>query len=473
MSSAVFPQGSVWDIFKLILSIPHKSGNELALAERLAEEARARGLAVQRDAYGNLRIDRAASPGYEDQPTVIMQGHLDMVCEKLDGLDFDFAVQGIETETVDGFLRARGTTLGADNGIGCAMALAMLFDENYCGRSIAGVFTREEETGLTGASNLTCEMLQGKYLLNLDSDVEGEFCIGCAGGARLEINSKIPFVKAVDGYCVEITVSGLPGGHSGVEIDKKHGNALVFLAGILNEIKLDVISVHCMNADNVIPSTAIARVISPVPPEELANICCTLADGYKSSLCADAALEVSFDDISPSDKMWQTAWKDAVIKAMVHVPDGVIEYSSEFGVPETSSNFASCKEIDGVLSMRFSQRSLDNAKRKEATERVIAAFSEVDHQAMVSNIYSGWNPVENAYINKVASAVWEKLYGTKPVIRVIHAGLEAGILSKINPELELISFGPSAYDIHSVKERVEIASVERVYAYLCELVKTL
>ena len=469
-----FPCGSVWDMFKLILSIPHPSGGEHALADRLASEAEKRGLSVTRDSYGNLRIDRKADSGFEDKPLVIMQGHLDMVCEKTPGLDFDFLKDGIKTQVKDGFLHACGTTLGADNGIGSAMALALLFDENYKGRAIAGVFTLEEEVGLVGASNLAPEMLRGKYLLNLDSDNENNFCIGCAGGARLEMEFKIPFVPAADGYNLEVTVSGLPGGHSGVEIDKKHGNALRFLAEILKESDVDVTGISCVNADNVVPSMATAQVISRVAPEELASLCSKMAEQYKATLCSEADLTVTVKEVRVVDNMWQPQWRRQLVKSMAEVPDGVIEFADEFGVPRTSSNFASARVLDnGVLSLHFSQRSLDNAKRVDATDKVIAAFAEIDKKFEVKKVYSGWNPVEDAHINKVASEVWENMYGSKPKFHVIHAGLENGILSKINPELEMISFGPTAYDIHSVKERLEISSVDRVYKFLEKLIDSL
>ena len=473
MSENTFPTGRVWDMFKLILSIPHPSGSEHKLSERLAQEARSRGLEAKFDSYGNLRIDRKASPGFEDKPAVLMQGHLDMICEKLPELDFDFQTEGIKTEVSDGYLHACGTTLGADNGIGSAMALALLFDENHVGGALAGVFTLEEEVGLVGAANLSSDMLCGKYLLNLDSDEEGIFAIGCAGGARLTMDIPVPFVPAACGYCAEISVSGLPGGHSGVEINKRHGNALVFLAQLLAESKVEVSDILCQNADNVIPGAAVARVISSEPPESLANIFCSKVEKYKEQLADGVELEVTVSEISELDSMWESAWRKKMISAMANVPNGVLEFADEFGVPRTSSNFAAAKVNDGVLNLHFSQRSLDNAKRKEATELVIKAFDKLDKTVSVSKEYSGWNPAPESRINKTASEVWEKLYGEKPVFHVIHAGLEAGILSKINPELELISFGPTAYDIHSTKERVSIDSVERVYGFMTEFIKKL
>ena len=474
MGTADFPHGDVWDMFKLILSVPHPSGGEHELVRVLAGEAEKRGLQVKTDDFGNLRIDRPASAGFEDEPVVIMQGHLDMVCEKTPESDFDFEHEGIRTMvSEDGFIHACGTTLGADNGIGSAMALAMLFDENYCGRAIAGVFTREEETGLSGASNLANDMVAGKYLINLDSDRENNFCVGCAGGARLSVSSAVPLVPAADGYCVEISVSGLPGGHSGCEIAAKHGNALIFLARILDRMQVDVVDIFCHNADNVIPSSAKACVISQESPETIANICCSMVEEYKKELASGIEVEVDVISSSRYANMWESGWRKKMISAMTHLPNGVLEFAPEFNVPRTSSNFASAKVVDGILELHFSQRSLDNAERANATQSVMDAFDGIDCKKVVSKEYSGWKPAKEAHINQVASAVWQKLYGITPELHVIHAGLEAGILSMKNPELELISFGPTAYDIHSVKERLEIASVDRVYKFLRELVREL
>ena len=473
MSTNVFPSGDVWDIFKLILSVPHPSGKEQKLVECLAAEAEKHGLQTKIDSCGNLRIDRPASAGFEDLPAVIMQGHLDMVCEKSPDVDIDFENDGIKTVIRDGFMHACGTTLGADNGIGSAMALAMLFDKDYCGRAIAGVFTREEETGLVGASKLSSDMLNGKYLLNLDSDSEGNFCIGCAGGARLEVSLDIPYCKPVQGTSVEITVSGLPGGHSGVEIAGKRGNALVFLAGILEKTGVEVADIYCQNADNVIPSSAVAHVISQVSPEMFANTCCSIVDAYRKELAPEFEVEVTVTQAPDPDKIWEPTWRQKVVAILAHLPNGVLEFAPEFGVPRTSSNFAAAKVAGGVLELHFSQRSLDNEKRAEATAQVIAAFDGIDCRTTVSKEYSGWKPVKDARINQVAAAVWKDMFGSVPDFHVIHAGLETGILSMKNSELELISFGPNAFDIHSVNERLEIASVDRVYSFLQEFIRQL
>ena len=270
MCNSNYPAGKVWDMFKIFLATPHPSGKEQALAAKLKAMADNAGLKAKFDKYGNLRIDRAASAGFEHLPVVIMQGHLDMVCEKIDGLDFNFDTDSIKTRTDGDYLFACGTTLGGDNGIGCAMSLALLFDPEYRGRAIAGLFTLQEETGLYGANNLDSDMLEGKYLLNLDSGEEGSFYIGCAGGARLGVEFTTPLCKAPEGNCVEISVSGLPGGHSGGTIHLKHGNALIFLAKILEATDVDICSISGGTADNVIPSSASARETPSSPQTQSA-----------------------------------------------------------------------------------------------------------------------------------------------------------------------------------------------------------
>lgn len=473
MSENSFPTGMVWDIFKTILSVPHRSGKEHQLASVLADMARAKGLEVKFDSYGNLRIDRKAAPGFEELPAVIMQGHLDMVCEKAEGVEFDFDRDPIKAVVKDGFIYASGTTLGADNGIGAAMALAVLFDPEYQGRAVSGLFTLEEETGLVGAGKLTRDMLDGKYLLNLDCVKEGSFCIGCAGGARLEADFDIPYAPAPEGYSVEISVSGLPGGHSGECIDKKHGNALVILSKMLESSGVDVSDICCKNADNVIPSAARAQVVSSEPPEVLANLFCTMVEEFKKELASGINIEVNVTEVSGSETVWESSWRKAVVSAMANVPNGVLEFAPEFNVPRTSSNFASAVVENGVLKLRFSQRSLENALRAEATELIGGVFSALGANVSVSSEYSGWKPVADAHVNSVAGEVWEKLFGNKPVFEVIHAGLEAGIISKINPELELISLGPDMFAIHSSNEHLSIGSTDRIYRFLLEFIKAL
>jgi dipeptidase D len=473
MCNPYYPAGKVWDMFKVFLSTPHPSGKEQRLAAKLKAMADDAGLPARFDAYGNLRIDRPATAGFEHLPAVIMQGHLDMVCEKVDGLDFNFDTDPIKTRTEGDYLFACGTTLGGDNGIGCAMSLALLFDPEYRGRAVAGVFTLQEETGLFGANNLDKDMLTGKYLLNLDSGEEGSFYIGCAGGARLTVELNTPLCQAPEGNCVEISVSGLPGGHSGGTIHLKHGNALIFLARILEATDADVCSISGGTADNVIPSNASAVVICNSSPESLANELVEMAEKYKKTLGNGFDVEVTVKETVSREYVWQSDLRRKLVHTMANVPNEVLSFSDEFNVPETSSNFASVSSSGNILKLKFSQRSLVNAKRKEATRKVISAFDGLDCRFTLSGEYSGWTPVKESHLKQTSEKVWKELFNETAEIKVVHAGLEAGILSEKKPELEIISFGPTSHQIHSSNESVQISSVNKVFEFLKALIKAL
>ncbi len=473
MCNQDYPTGPVWDMFKIFLSTPHPSGKEQRLAAELKSMADAAGLSAKFDDYGNLRIDRPGSAGFEHLPAVIMQGHLDMVCEKLDDLDFNFDTDSIKTETRGDYLFACGTSLGGDDGIGCAMALAILFDPEYRGRAISGLFTLQEEVGLFGANNLSRDMLDGKYLINLDSGEEGSFYIGCAGGTRLDVTLDVPLDKASDGNCVEISVSGLPGGHSGGTIHLKHGNALIFLAQILSATDVEVCSISGGTADNVIPSNATATVICSGSPESLANDLVEMAAKYRKNLGEGFDVEVTVKAAAPREFIWQSQWRKNLVKVLATVPNEVLAFSDEFGVPETSSNFASANFSGNQLNLRFSQRSLINAKRREATQRIIASFDGFSGKIQTSGEYSGWTPAPDSHLKQTSEKVWKKLFGKNAEIKVVHAGLETGIISEKNPDLEIISLGPNSHQIHSTKESLQISSVDRVYKFLKELLKAL
>lgn len=475
MCNPNYPAGKVWDMFKVFLSTPHPSGKEQRLAAKLkamAEEA-GLGLAARSDSFGNLRIDRPATAGFEHLPTVIMQGHLDMVCEKVDGLDFNFDTDSIKTRTEGDSLFACGTTLGGDNGIGCAMSLALLFDPEYRGRAIAGVFTLQEETGLYGANNLAPDMLEGKYLLNLDSGEEGSFYIGCAGGARLGIEFEVPLCSAPEGNWVEVSVSGLPGGHSGGTIHLKHGNALIFLARILEATGVEVCSISGGTADNVIPSGAAATVVCQSSPEALANDLVAMAEEYKKTLGDGFGVEVTVKGCAAQEYVWESSWRKKLVHVLANIPNEVLAFSDEFDVPETSSNFAAAQFDGTYLKLKFSQRSLINAKRKEATAKIISAFDGIECESKVSGEYSGWTPSKNSRLKQISEKVWKDLFNESARIKVVHAGLETGIISEKNPDLEIISFGPTSHCIHSTNESVNISSVNKTFTFLKALIDAL
>lgn len=465
---------AVWEIFEKICSIPHPSGHEAALAEALAADAERRGLSVRRDAAGNLRIDRAAAPGFESAPAVLLQAHLDMVPQKAPEVTFDFLTDPIPPEVRGGWVvSGAGTTLGADNGIGVAAALALLFDPAWRGGALAGVFTVSEEVGLNGALALSPEMLEGSYLLNLDSEEEGELYLGCAGGARLTLTFDAafqPVPAAMEG--VRCTVGGMAGGHSGCNIADRRGNAIRLLARLLERSpELLIAAFDGGSCDNAIPREA---SVSGVLPAGMIDAFRLRAEAFAREAAGefDAPPEFRIEvEAAPlPERVWTGEFRDRVLGALTGCPDGVAAFDSALGVVRTSSNLASVRSEGERFVVATSQRSQIDSERAALTEAVAERFRAAGATAAVNHAYPGWEPRPDSRLFSTAAALYRELFGRKPEPKVIHAGLECGILSGINPELELLSFGPTLENPHSPGERLDIASVGRFWMFLRELI---
>lgn len=467
---------AVWRIFSMLCKIPHPSGHEGKLADAVAELASKAGLKVRRDAYGNLRIDRPAFPGFETRPTVILQGHLDMVPQAAPETVFDFTADPIPVVAEGGFVRSSaGTTLGADNGLGVASALALLLDESFRSGPLAAVFTLSEEVGLNGAQALDPAFLAGDYLLNLDSEEEGILYIGCAGGARLEAAIPLEYESLPAGCaCALLRVSGLAGGHSGCNIADRRGNAVQFLGRALLTGTMRAASMRGGSLDNAIPREAEAVVVLDT----------TAADDTRPALAAlETRLRESFDlpdsfsitltETPHPERVWTKSVHEHVVCALAGCPDGVLEMDERFGIPYTSTNLAAVFERDGRLVFRSSQRSFSDAQRREATACIASHFEAVGAKAVVDNEYPGWTPSTSSKLLEKAVALYTELFGRKPEVKVIHAGLECGIFAGKRPGLQMLSFGPTILDPHSPSERADIAGVERFHSYLEALVSAL
>lgn len=464
----------VWEIFEKICSIPHPSGHEEMLAEALAADARARGLAVRRDAAGNLRIDRAAAPGFESAPVILLQAHLDMVPQKAPGVTFDFLTDPIPPEVRgEWVVSGAGTTLGADNGIGVAAALALLFDPAWRGGALAGVFTVSEEVGLNGALALSPEMLAGACLLNLDSEEEGELYLGCAGGARLTLTFDPAFQMAPAGMAgVRCTVGGMAGGHSGCNIADRRGNAIRLLARLLERSpELLVAAFDGGSCDNAIPREA--SVCGALPADGVEPFrarAAAFAREAAGEFDAPPEFRIEVEAAPLPERVWTGEFRDRVLGALTGCPDGVVAFDSALGVVRTSSNLASVRSEGARLVVATSQRSQVDAKRAALTEAVAERFRAAGATAAVSHAYPGWEPRPDSRLFSTAAALYRELFGKQPEPKVIHAGLECGILSGINPKLELLSFGPTLENPHSPGERLDIASVGRFWRFLRELI---
>lgn len=447
--------------FGLICSIPHPSGHEQKLAEKILSLAKEHGLPAKMDSAGNVRIDRPAAPGYENIPRIILQGHIDMVPKAVAGKKFDFETQPLELIEENGILRANGTTLGADDGAGAASILALLFDPELKTGALAGLFTVQEETGLIGANNLDPEILAGDWLFNLDSGTFHEFCIGCAGGARLSFEIPLTRMEAPAGKYYTIRLRGLKGGHSGTTIHEKRGNALILLAQFLQKLNINALcSFDGGSADNAIPAEADAVIITEKTPEELQNAAKQFRK--ESAETFNAPEEYHFEIVpeDPSEKIIDPAFAEMFLHLAATVPNEVFDTDEELGIVKTSSNFASIHTSEKLMIIHTSQRSLEDEKRQEITAKLKAHFAPLNGTETVTGEYPGWPANANSAPMKIAGEIHRKVYGELPGIYAIHAGLETGAFAKKNPSLQIISFGPPEEDIHTEREWLDLAEFE-------------
>ena len=463
---------NVWKFFDLVCSIPHPSGHEAALAAELERIAREHNFAVSRDAAGNLRIDRPAAAGFENSPVILLQAHLDMV-PLADDPAFDFTAQPIPVFVDGDWVRAKGTTLGADNGIGVALAMALLWDENLKCGPLAAVFTVDEEVGLTGAAALDDTMLAGDCLINLDGGPDGDACIGCAGGGRTEFDFT-PEYTAPAGIPVEITLSGMKGGHSGICIHENRGNALKVLADfVLAQPEISVSQFVGGTADNAIPGEGRIGGYFTGDIEELrrsAAICAVML--RKKFAMDEIKLEIT-EAGSAVPQVWTPEFQHNVLSAVSMAPNGVLEMDEKLQIVRTSSNLAAIFSEKEKIRIRTSQRSLVDELREKAAAMLCAHFESFGAVSRTGNCYPGWKPCPDSRLTGVCMAVWKELSGKPMTVRAIHAGLETGAFSRKNPQLEMISIGPEAHGCHTPQEHLSVSSTIRFYNYLIGVITAL
>ena len=467
----------VWEIFDEITKVPRPSKREEKIIEYLVDFAQKHSLDYQRDQIGNVVIRKAATAGFEALPTVILQSHMDMVCEKNSDAVHNFDTDPIRTKIVDGWVKAEGTTLGADCGIGMAAALALLVDTTVEHGAIEALFTVDEETGLTGAFNLGEGMLTGKYLINLDSEDEGEIFIGCAGGVDTLAYFDYTVENLPAGYeYYRVGVSGLKGGHSGDDIDKGLGNANKILASFLYDATRFGIRIGMFdggNLRNAIPREAYAVV---AVPEHTALLFETALATYVSAVKAMYAptepnLKFTLGEAALQpviDKETQAA----LVAALVGLPNGVLAMSQTMkGLVETSTNLASVKFVDGKIVVTTSQRSSVERAKRDAMHSVEAVLALAGATVEHSDGYPGWTPNPSSSLLNSTIESYKTLFGVEPKVRAIHAGLECGLFLEKYPHLEMVSFGPTLRGVHSPDERLEIATVDKFWALLLDVLK--
>jgi len=472
---------SVFNFFGEICKIPRESKHEEKIIAYLQKFAQERSLECKTDEAGNVLIIRPASVGYETAPTVILQSHSDMVCEKNSDSNHNFDTDPINYVIEDGWMIAKETTLGADCGIGIAAQLAILDDKILKLPKIEALFTVDEETGLTGAMSLKPGFITGKYLINLDSEDEGEIFIGCAGGidttARFEYT---PYTLSNDKEVLKVKYFGLTGGHSGDDINKNRANANQLLARylfLLNEkFGLELCKIDGGNKRNAIAREAVA--IIAIPSGKKAE-----ATQIFSDLLADMKAEYSVSEPNLGGSIESTDFKgncieksvaDKLILALNASLHGVLAMSQDIeNFVETSTNLASIKmdEEKNVITVCTSQRSSLNSARFNSANRMEALFRLAGAKVTHESQYPGWKPNLNSKLLIVGRESYKELFGTEPVVRAIHAGLECGLFLDTYPDLDMISFGPTLRGVHAPGERLEISTVDKFWKLLIDILK--
>jgi dipeptidase D len=463
----------VWKHFATLCAIPRPSKQEQALRLRLAEWAAARGLAFATDAAGNLLIRKPASPGREDRSGVILQAHLDMVCQANGGVAHDFTKDPIRPVERDGWLVAEETTLGADNGIGVALALAVLEDGALVHPALEVLFTVDEEVGMGGAHGLQPGVLTGKRMLNLDTEEWGEFYLGCAGGCDLSIVRRCRTEAVPAGYrMLRLSVSGLLGGHSGGDIHLGRGNANKLLVRLLRRLKkitdLRLAALSGGTARNALPREAWADVA--VPCGEDAAIDRLLAEQQTLFRSELAGIDdgVTLGSAPANFAMTITLGDQSDLLAALHAaPHGVRRMSATFeDVVETSNNLGVIGLADGVFSANLMVRSLRQSGTELLADEIACLFTLAGCQVTISGEYPGWTPNPHSALLALCRDVYTREFQTEARIQVIHAGLECGVIGAKYPDLDTVSFGPTIRGAHAPGERVQIASVDQVWRLL-------
>ncbi len=471
----------VWNFFYDLAQIPRPSKKEGRAAEYVTRFGKERGLDTIVDSLGNVIIKKPASPGMETKKTVLLQGHLDMVPQKNSDKVHDFNTDPIDAYVDGEWVCARETTLGADNGIGVAAALAVLHSDDLVHGPLEALFTVDEESGMTGAFGLERGMLDSDIMLNMDSEDEGELYVGCAGGMDASISfsySDIPVPENFSAF--RLIVKGLKGGHSGLDIGLGRGNAnkllFRFLGHAINEHNAMLASVDGGGLRNAIPREASAVILIPASNElALAESVLSFSDIYRKELSVEEP-GLTFETVKTETPgtVIDPATTGRLVKAVIACPNGVIRMSNTMkGLVETSTNLASVKSVKGTVDIKCLMRSSVDSSREELAAMMDGLFSLAGADVAFDGAYPGWKPNMDSGILKVMKNVYNALYGRTPEVKAIHAGLECGIIGGVYPDLDMISFGPTIKYPHSPDEKVNIESVEKFWVFLVETLKNI
>jgi len=463
----------VWDLFHEITQIPRPSTKEAKAREWVLAKAKRKGLEIFEDKVGNIVIRKPAHKGRENAPTVVLQGHLDMVCEKNETVAHDFDKDPIRTVRKGEWLYADGTTLGADNGVGVASALAVMESDDIKHGPLEFVFTIDEETGLTGANEFPGGVLKAKYFLNLDGEEKGTLCIGCSGGVNTTARRKIALTAPKGNTAFKIKVSGLKGGHSGVDIHLGRGNAIRVLGGVvqrlIDKLGVEVADLKGGSARNVIPREASAVVVAASAKEnELKQAVAQFEAETKTDLGSfDPGVQISAVKTERPAQVLEPKDAPAVVGLLVAIPHGVLAMSPDVpGLVQNSTNLATVSVQGDQVEVGSSQRSAIESSKMAAAKMVATACRLAGFEVTHAGSYPGWKPEPQSEIVQKCKEVFKEVFGSETRLVAMHAGLECGVIGEKYPGMQLISFGPQIESPHSPNERVEIASVGEFWKYL-------
>lgn len=470
----------VFHYFEEICKIPHGSGNTKEISDYLVGFAKEQGLNYVQDELNNVVIYKEATEGYENAPVVILQGHMDMVCEKRPDVVHDFTKDGLKLSVKDGYVSANGTTLGGDNGIAVAYGLALLESKDIPHPALEVLITVDEEIGLLGAKDFDCSVLKGKRFINLDSEAEGSIWISCAGG--LSAYSRIPVQRVeAEGTILTVKISGLMGGHSGAEIDKNRANANVlmgrFLYGLKKKSEYELVSVNGGQKDNAIPRECTAVLaVGEESVSEILSYASWLQEKLREEYTGSdegITLSVENEGVKKAEIMHPTS-RERVLFYLMNIPFGVLKMSGTIeGLVETSNNIGILKTDDSEVLAVSSVRSSVGAARDAVADKLEYLTEFLGGEFEIQGAYPAWEYRKDSPLRDKMAKVYEEMYGEKPNVVAIHAGLECGLFYEKIENLDCVSIGPNMKDIHTSEELLEVASVERVWKYLVKVLENL
>jgi len=494
------PKQVLREFYKLC-SMPHGSGNIQMISDYLVSWAKDHNLSVTQETCGNVVMRKPGTAGYEDHPTVVLQGHMDMVAVKEPGICKDMETEGLDLETDGEFLYAKGTTLGGDDGIALAYAMAILASDDIPHPPLELLATVNEETGMDGAIAFDPSLIKGRILLNIDSEEEGTLLTGCAGGATIRV--KLPVEREeragdacegtceekTDGACVtgssacaranlSVRLYGLAGGHSGTEIDKGHKNAILELATLLRvgttQAAFGLVSISGGEKDNAIPCDA--EAIISCDAGEVDKVIEALQDVYDlfaGELAeAEAGVKFMIAKVGEEPAPMTEQSTEQVLELLCRLPFGVAKMSEDLeGIVETSNNVGICKTEGDEVVIALSVRSMKEEEKEKLCAQIGEIAKEFGAEVSRNSEYPGWSYRPHSPLREKMVEVYTAMYGEPPMLQAIHAGLECGLLIQKLPDLDCVSFGPNIFDIHTTKERLDLASTKRVWEYILELLK--